>query len=64
MIGKLLGHVEQRTTARYAHLAADPLREASDAIGARIAAAMKTKPDILPPNVREINKNENHGRRL
>jgi hypothetical protein len=28
------------TTARYAHLAADPLKQANDIIGARIAAAM------------------------
>ena len=41
VIGKLLGHVEQRTTERYAHLSADPLREASEAIGSRIAAAMR-----------------------
>jgi site-specific recombinase XerD len=41
VIGKLLGHVEPSTTARYAHLSADPLREASDAIGSKIAAAMR-----------------------
>ena len=28
MIGALLGHSQLQTTARYAHLAADPLREA------------------------------------
>lgn len=40
MIGKLLGHSQPQTTARYAHLDADPVRRASDAIGATIAAAM------------------------
>jgi integrase len=40
IIGKLLGHSQPQTTARYAHLDADPLRRASDAIGATIAAAM------------------------
>jgi integrase len=40
IIGKLLGHTQARTTERYAHLEADPLRKASDAIGRRIAAAM------------------------
>jgi integrase len=40
ILGKLLGHSSPTTTARYAHLAADPLRVASDAIGKRIAAAM------------------------
>ena len=41
MIGALLGHAQPATTARYAHLAADPLKQAADLIGDRIAAAMK-----------------------
>ncbi|MBR0796856.1 tyrosine-type recombinase/integrase [Bradyrhizobium jicamae] len=40
IIGKLLGHTQPATTARYAHLDNDPLRRASDKIGNRIAAAM------------------------
>ena len=40
IIGKLLGHTQARTTERYAHLEADPLRKASDAIGRRIADAL------------------------
>jgi integrase len=40
IIGKLLGHSQHRTTQRYAHLADDPLRRASDGIANRIAAAM------------------------
>jgi integrase len=40
IIGALLGHKHAATTARYAHLSADPLRAANDAVGARIAAAM------------------------
>jgi integrase len=40
IIGKLLGHTEASTTQRYAHLDADPLRRASNAIGATIAAAL------------------------
>ena len=40
IIGKLLGHSQPQTTARYAHLDADPLRRASNSIGATIAAAM------------------------
>jgi integrase len=40
IIGALLGHKHSTTTARYAHLSADPLRAANDAVGARIAAAM------------------------
>lgn len=41
MIGKLLGHTQAATTARYAHLAADPLKAANEAIGQRIAAVMR-----------------------
>lgn len=40
MIGKLLGHSQAATTERYAHLAADPVRAANEAIGERIAAVM------------------------
>ncbi len=40
MIGKLLGHTQPRTTARYAHLAADPMHEAANLIGDRLMAAM------------------------
>ena len=40
VIGKLLGHSNSKTTERYAHLAADPLRRASDAISGAIAKAM------------------------
>ena len=41
LIGALLGHTQPQTTARYAHLAADPLRQATDLVGRRIAAAME-----------------------
>jgi hypothetical protein len=36
IIGKLLGHTQASTTQRYAHLDADPLRRASEAIGGRL----------------------------
>lgn len=45
MIGALLGHTQAATTQRYAHLAADPLRQASELIGKRIAAAMDSGRD-------------------
>lgn len=41
MIGKLLGHSQPQTTARYAHLAANPLKEAVETIGDQINIAMK-----------------------
>ena len=37
MIGKLLGHTQVRTTARYAHLANDPFEAAANRIASRIA---------------------------
>ena len=37
MIGRLLGHSEVKTTARYAHLADDPVKAAADRIAGRIA---------------------------
>ena len=40
VIGKLLGHSQPGTTARYAHLADDPVKSASEAVGRRIASAM------------------------
>lgn len=43
IIGKLLGHRVAATTARYAHVAPDPAREANAAIGNMIADAMNGK---------------------
>ncbi len=43
IIGKLLGHSQAATTHRYAHLDADPMKRAAEAIGATIAAAMEGK---------------------
>ncbi|MFU0506410.1 tyrosine-type recombinase/integrase [Pseudaminobacter sp. NGMCC 1.201702] len=40
MIGKLLGHTQVQTTARYAHLANDPLKAAASKISERLAAAL------------------------
>jgi integrase len=41
IIGKILGHNHAATTQRYAHLAADPVKEAVDKISETIAAAMQ-----------------------
>ena len=40
IIGKLLGHSQPRTTARYAHLADDPMRRAAHLVGQKIAQAL------------------------
>ena len=41
MIGALLGHTQPRTTARYAHLAGNPLREAAEKVGKDILLKLK-----------------------
>ena len=43
VVGKLLGHSQPQTTARYAHLDADPLRRAANIIGDHLSAAMRPK---------------------
>ena len=43
IIGRLLGHSQPATTARYAHLDTDPLRVASDKIAITIEAALAGK---------------------
>lgn len=50
VIGALLGHTQASTTQRYAHLADNPLKQASDAIGAKLAAAMsgKASGEVIP----------------
>ena len=40
IIGALLGHAQPGTTARYAHLAADPLKQAADLIGRAVEEAL------------------------
>jgi integrase len=47
IIGKMLGHAQPATTARYAHLASDPVKAAAAAVAGQIEAAMSAggKPD-------------------
>ena len=40
MVGKILGHTQAQTTARYAHLADDPLQKASDHVASSLKKAM------------------------
>ena len=41
IIGKLLGHSQLQTTARYAHLASDPVIEVADLISERLARSLQ-----------------------
>ncbi|MBN8944939.1 MAG: site-specific integrase [Rhizobiales bacterium] len=43
IVGKLLGHSQPQTTARYAHLDADPLRRATNLIGEHLRGALQAK---------------------
>jgi hypothetical protein len=40
MIGKLLGHTQVQTTARYAHLASHPIKQAATRISDRLALSL------------------------
>ncbi|WP_130472849.1 tyrosine-type recombinase/integrase, partial [Candidatus Magnetaquicoccus inordinatus] len=50
IVGALLGHKSPTITARYAHLSADPLKAAADAISGQIAASLDRKPaaEVVP----------------
>ncbi len=40
LTGKILGHLRNTTTERYAHLADDPVRQANELVGKRLAEAL------------------------
>jgi integrase len=40
IIGKILGHTQASTTARYAHLASDPVKAAAASVASKIESAM------------------------
>ena len=51
IIGALLGHADNTTTQRYAHLHDDPLRAASEVVGAKISNALNgevRKENVVP----------------
>ena len=51
IIGKMLGHSQPATTARYAHLASDPVKAAAAAVANKIAAAMSARAAETSPVV-------------
>jgi len=50
IIGKMLGHSQSATTERYAHLAADPVKQAVETVAAVLDAAMRGAPrgELVP----------------
>jgi integrase len=48
LIGALLGHTQPQTTARYAHLFDDPMRKATEQVGAIVMSAGKEAPPPTP----------------
>lgn len=47
LVGKLLGHTDPKTTARYAHIADDPARVAANSISTQIASSMDGNPPAM-----------------
>jgi integrase len=48
IVGRLLGHTTTTTTKRYAHLADDPLRAATDRFGSKLAGFVLARPGDAP----------------
>ena len=46
VVGKLLGHADPKTTARYSHIADDPARSAADRISGVIASSLEGKSNM------------------
>jgi integrase len=61
IIGGLLGHASAASTKRYSHLLDDPLREASERVGALIVAADTNRSDPRPP-AEVVSLPKRHGR--
>jgi integrase len=54
IVGRLLGHTSPMTTKRYAHLADDPLRAATERFGSKMDALQETREaDIVPITARQ-----------
>ena len=60
MIGKLLGHTQVQTTARYAHLAADPVKAAAERVSSNIAALISGQTGEVVPLLPEPASAQTH----
>jgi len=54
IIGRMLGHSQPATTARYAHLANDPVKAAAATVAGKIAAAMAGRQGSIVPLRRDL----------
>ena len=54
MIGKLLGHSQIQTTARYAHLARDSVQASAARVAASIGADILSEDSFAPPALGEL----------
>ncbi len=64
MTGKLLGHAQVETTARYAHLARDSVHETAERVAASIAADILGEEPAGADGTKPPNGGERHHRRL
>jgi integrase len=64
IIGKLLGHSQLQTTARYAHLAAEPVIEVADLISERLARSLQTANTGSGKDVKEHEPNRQYPPRV
>jgi integrase len=48
VIGRLLGHTQPQTTARYSHLFDDPLRAAAERVGAHFGNPADADAELVP----------------
>jgi integrase len=68
IIGALLGHKSLQATARYAHLAQDPLKQATDMVGVVLTAAPNVQDIengaevVRPPSSMINDRTQDHGR--
>lgn len=59
LVGRLLGHTQASTTQRYAHLADDPLRKATEEFGTIFQNAAKRKPQKFSLNPKATKAGDN-----
>ncbi len=54
MIGKLLGHTQAQTTSRYAHLMAEPMKEAANSVTIELSQLLKVNTTLRNDDKQEL----------